>query len=70
MLSLLKGKSSSLYFQIHNSRGDFQLRVTLENLLSAEQVGRWWIVGSAWSVAPMIDHAGSKTQQDVGEVSI
>lgn len=54
---------------IHNSRGDFQLRVTLENLLSAEQVGRWWIVGSAWSVAPMIDHAGSKTQQDVGELS-
>ncbi|XP_078280978.1 nucleolar MIF4G domain-containing protein 1 isoform X2 [Rhinoraja longicauda] len=50
---------------IHNSRGEFQLRVTLENLLSAEQVGRWWIVGSSWSVAPMIDHAVSKTQQDV-----
>ncbi|XP_072110143.1 nucleolar MIF4G domain-containing protein 1 [Mobula birostris] len=56
---------------IHNNRGDFQLRVTLENLLSADQVGRWWIVGSSWSGAPMIDSAGVKPQQDivVGELS-
>ncbi|XP_072910982.1 nucleolar MIF4G domain-containing protein 1 [Hemitrygon akajei] len=56
---------------IHNNRGDFQLRVTLENLLSADQVGRWWIVGSSWSGAPMIDSAGIKPQQDivVGELS-
>ncbi|XP_028290941.1 nucleolar MIF4G domain-containing protein 1 [Gouania willdenowi] len=33
---------------------DMKLRVSLENLLSAEQVGRWWIVGSSWSGAPMI----------------
>ncbi|XP_051872154.1 nucleolar MIF4G domain-containing protein 1 [Pristis pectinata] len=56
---------------IRNSRGDFQLRVTLENLLSADQVGRWWIVGSSWSGAPMIDPVGTKTQPDVvvGELS-
>ncbi|CAN9506351.1 unnamed protein product [Ophioblennius macclurei] len=33
---------------------DMKLRVSLENLLAAEQVGRWWIVGSSWSGAPMI----------------
>lgn len=31
-----------------------KLRVSLDNLLVAEQVGRWWIVGSSWSGAPMI----------------
>ncbi|XP_069770849.1 nucleolar MIF4G domain-containing protein 1 [Narcine bancroftii] len=56
---------------IHNRHGDFQLRVTLENLLSADQVGRWWIVGSSWSGAPMIGHTETKPQQDVvvGELS-
>ncbi|RVE58733.1 hypothetical protein OJAV_G00196940 [Oryzias javanicus] len=41
---------------IHRSSGgsDVKLRVSLENLLAAEQVGRWWIVGSSWSGAPMI----------------
>ncbi|KAM9287824.1 nucleolar MIF4G domain-containing protein 1 isoform 2-T2 [Cariama cristata] len=48
-----------------------QLRVSLESLLSADQVGRWWIVGSSWSGAPMIDDTNSKTQQKlhVGKVS-
>lgn len=32
-----------------------KLRVSLDNLLAAEQVGRWWIVGSSWSAAPMIN---------------
>uniref|UniRef100_A0A3B1KA21 Nucleolar MIF4G domain-containing protein 1 n=1 Tax=Astyanax mexicanus TaxID=7994 RepID=A0A3B1KA21_ASTMX len=41
---------------IHNraSGTDVKLRVSLENLLEAERVGRWWIVGSSWSGAPMI----------------
>uniref|UniRef100_A0A8C7X832 Nucleolar MIF4G domain-containing protein 1 n=1 Tax=Oryzias sinensis TaxID=183150 RepID=A0A8C7X832_9TELE len=41
---------------IHRSSGgsDVKLRVSLENLLAAEQVGRWWIVGSSWSGVPMI----------------
>ncbi|XP_029955828.1 nucleolar MIF4G domain-containing protein 1 [Salarias fasciatus] len=37
---------------------DMKLRVSLENLLAAEQVGRWWIVGSSWSGAPMISKQG------------
>ncbi|XP_057679777.1 nucleolar MIF4G domain-containing protein 1 [Corythoichthys intestinalis] len=39
---------------------DMKLRVSLENLLSADQVGRWWIVGSSWSGAPMISNQESK----------
>lgn len=50
---------------------DTQLRVSLESLLSADRVGRWWIVGSSWSGAPMIDDTNSKTQQKlhIGKVS-
>ncbi|XP_077158919.1 nucleolar MIF4G domain-containing protein 1 [Paroedura picta] len=46
---------------IHNSVSgkEAQLRVSLESLLSADQVGRWWIVGSSWSGAPMIDSSSS-----------
>ncbi|XP_077365507.1 nucleolar MIF4G domain-containing protein 1 [Festucalex cinctus] len=40
---------------------DMKLRVSLGNLLSADQVGRWWIVGSSWSGAPMISEQGNKT---------
>ncbi|XP_063063155.1 nucleolar MIF4G domain-containing protein 1 [Engraulis encrasicolus] len=42
------------------SGSDVKLRVSLENLLEAEQVGRWWIVGSSWSGAPMIGDSSSK----------
>ncbi|NWR89358.1 NOM1 protein, partial [Furnarius figulus] len=57
---------------VHSSSGkDTQLRVSLESLLSADQVGRWWIVGSSWSGAPMISDTKSKTPQKlhVGKVS-
>lgn len=51
--------------QIHRSAGgsDMKLRVSLENLLAAEQVGRWWIVGSSWSGAPMISEQGNTTSK-------
>ncbi|KPP73963.1 nucleolar MIF4G domain-containing protein 1-like [Scleropages formosus] len=42
--------------------GDVKLRVSLENLLAAEQVGRWWIVGSSWSGAPMIEETGGRRE--------
>ncbi|XP_008161207.2 nucleolar MIF4G domain-containing protein 1 [Chrysemys picta bellii] len=58
---------------VHNSGSgrETQLRVSLESLLSADQVGRWWIVGSSWSGAPMIDNTNSKTQHKlpVGKMS-
>lgn len=40
-----------------------KLRVSLDNLLAAEQVGRWWIVGSSWSGAPMINKEGNETSK-------
>ncbi|KAM6978089.1 nucleolar MIF4G domain-containing protein 1-like [Aplochiton taeniatus] len=48
---------------IHQSAGgsDVKLRVSLENVLAAEQVGRWWIVGSSWSGAPMIGDQGNES---------
>ncbi|XP_045913797.1 nucleolar MIF4G domain-containing protein 1 [Micropterus dolomieu] len=50
---------------IHRSAAgsDMKLRVSLDNLLAAEQVGRWWIVGSSWSGAPMISEQGSTTSK-------
>ncbi|CAM4523831.1 nucleolar MIF4G domain-containing protein 1 [Caretta caretta] len=58
---------------VHNSGSgrETQLRVSLESLLNADRVGRWWIVGSSWSGAPMIDGTSSKTQHKlpVGKMS-
>ncbi|XP_014727717.1 PREDICTED: nucleolar MIF4G domain-containing protein 1 [Sturnus vulgaris] len=58
---------------VHSSSSgkDTELRVSLESLLSADQVGRWWIVGSSWSGAPMISDIKSQAQQKlrVGKVS-
>ncbi|XP_019943042.2 nucleolar MIF4G domain-containing protein 1 [Paralichthys olivaceus] len=50
---------------IHRSAAgsDMKLRVSLDNLLAAEQVGRWWIVGSSWSGAPMIGEPGNTTMK-------
>ncbi|XP_037591874.1 nucleolar MIF4G domain-containing protein 1 [Cebus imitator] len=39
------------------SGSETQLRVSWDSVLNAEQTGRWWIVGSAWSGAPMIDNS-------------
>nr|XP_015210266.1 PREDICTED: nucleolar MIF4G domain-containing protein 1 isoform X1 [Lepisosteus oculatus] len=50
---------------VHRSAAgsDVRLRVSLENLLAADKVGRWWIVGSSWSGAPMIDGSANRPQQ-------
>nr|XP_060485408.1 nucleolar MIF4G domain-containing protein 1 [Panthera onca] len=40
-----------------------QLRVSWDGVLNAEQTGRWWIVGSAWSGAPMIDNSQQKVTE-------
>ncbi|XP_030054479.1 nucleolar MIF4G domain-containing protein 1 [Microcaecilia unicolor] len=51
--------------------GSDSLRVSLENLLNVDQVGRWWIVGSSWSGAPMIGDSSNKGQPKLhlGKVS-
>lgn len=40
-----------------------QLRVSWDGVLNAERTGRWWIVGSAWTGAPMIDSSRQKVPQ-------
>ncbi|XP_076349101.1 nucleolar MIF4G domain-containing protein 1 homolog [Tachypleus tridentatus] len=39
-----------------------ELRISLEDLLNAEEKGRWWIVGSAWS--------GQITEKDSGTTTV
>lgn len=45
--------------QVRNagSGSETQLRISWDGILNAEQTGRWWIVGSAWSGTPMIDNS-------------
>ncbi|XP_028630569.1 LOW QUALITY PROTEIN: nucleolar MIF4G domain-containing protein 1 [Grammomys surdaster] len=40
-----------------SSGSETQLRISWDGILNAEQTGRWWIVGSAWSGTPMIDNS-------------
>ncbi|KAJ6659294.1 hypothetical protein lerEdw1_019165 [Lerista edwardsae] len=47
----------------NGSGKEAQLRVSLDSLLSADQIGRWWIVGSSWSGAPMIEGTSNGMQQ-------
>ncbi|XP_053323689.1 nucleolar MIF4G domain-containing protein 1 [Spea bombifrons] len=57
---------------VHSSASgsDPRLRVSLDNILDADKVGRWWIVGSSWSGAPMIGSSAAKPQQlPIGKVS-
>lgn len=42
---------------------DPKLRVSWDSVLNAERAGRWWIVGSAWSGAPMVDGGPQKALQ-------
>ncbi|XP_040115870.1 nucleolar MIF4G domain-containing protein 1 [Oryx dammah] len=42
---------------------DTELRVSWDSVLNAERAGRWWIVGSAWSGAPMVDGGPQKAPQ-------
>ncbi|XP_066092595.1 nucleolar MIF4G domain-containing protein 1 isoform X1 [Saccopteryx bilineata] len=45
------------------SGAETQLRVSWDGILNAEQTGRWWIVGSAWSGTPMINSSQQKSLQ-------
>ncbi|XP_055990794.1 nucleolar MIF4G domain-containing protein 1 [Sorex fumeus] len=48
---------------VRSTGSDTQLRVSWDNILHAEQTGRWWIVGSAWSGAPMIEDNARESPQ-------
>nr|QDK64589.1 putative Sgd1p [Ganoderma lucidum] len=38
------------------------LRVSLEDLRSADSKGRWWLVGAAWAGDPLVEHQQAQTQ--------
>lgn len=46
-----------------SSGSETQLRVSWDSVLNAEQTGRWWIVGSAWTGAPMIEDGAQRSPQ-------
>lgn len=42
------------------------LRVTLDDLHSAESKGKWWLVGAAWGGDPLVDRQeAASTEQKV-----
>ena len=38
------------------------LRVSLEDLRSADTKGKWWLVGAAWGGDPLLEHRESQIQ--------
>ncbi|EJU04882.1 ARM repeat-containing protein [Dacryopinax primogenitus] len=40
----------------HTIRSHETLRVSLADLLSSDQKGKWWLVGAAWTGDPLVDH--------------
>lgn len=65
---LAPSKRFTNFFLFRQVRGagsgtESQLRVSWDGVLNAEQTGRWWIVGSAWSGTPMIDNSQQKAPQ-------
>lgn len=38
------------------------LRISLEDLHSAESKGKWWLVGAAWGGDPLVDRKESANQ--------
>ncbi|XP_011868347.1 PREDICTED: nucleolar MIF4G domain-containing protein 1 [Vollenhovia emeryi] len=52
---------------IHKGSGVTQFNVTLEDLLEADERGKWWIVGSAWSglkdIGKLEKNSGDKGQK-------
>jgi nucleolar MIF4G domain-containing protein 1 len=45
------------------------LRITLEDLHSAESKGKWWLVGAAWSGDPLVDNRARFEEQGVGQTT-
>ena len=42
------------------------LRVSLEDLRSADTKGRWWLVGAAWGGDPLVEHQQASQNQTEG----
>ncbi|KAJ3536451.1 hypothetical protein NM688_g6834 [Phlebia brevispora] len=51
MKKFLSGLGKKRHVRAHEP-----LRVTLDDLHSAESKGKWWLVGAAWSGDPLVEH--------------
>ncbi|KAI0749305.1 armadillo-type protein [Daedaleopsis nitida] len=45
------------------------LRVSLEDIRSAETKGKWWLVGAAWGGDPLVEHQQNAQNQSAGATS-
>ncbi|KAJ7274276.1 MIF4G/MA4 domain-containing protein [Mycena haematopus] len=64
MKKFLTGLSKSRHVMAHEP-----LRVTLQDLHSAESKGKWWLVGAAWGGDPLVDRQhDAPTQQEQPKV--
>jgi nucleolar MIF4G domain-containing protein 1 len=43
--------------------------VSLADLLSSDQKGKWWLVGAAWAGDPLVDHKDELGEQTAPTVS-
>ncbi|KAG7089478.1 hypothetical protein E1B28_011160 [Marasmius oreades] len=56
MRKFLSGLSKRRHVLAHEP-----LRVSLQDLHSADTKGKWWLVGAAWGGDPLVDRQGAKT---------
>ncbi|KAL6307436.1 ARM repeat-containing protein [Sparassis latifolia] len=61
MKKFLAGLSKKRHVLAHEP-----LRVSLEDLRSAESKGKWWLVGAAWGGDPLVEHKESQAEKDTG----
>lgn len=54
---------SSLHLFLFQVLAHEPLRVSLEDLHSAESKGKWWLVGAAWGGDPLLDRQTGKADE-------
>ena len=59
MKKFLSGLTKKRHVKTHEP-----LRVTLEDLHSAESKGKWWLVGAAWGGDPLVDRQRDPSTSD------
>ncbi|KIJ39870.1 hypothetical protein M422DRAFT_174507 [Sphaerobolus stellatus SS14] len=63
MKKFLSGVSKKYHVLSHEP-----LRVTLQDLHSADKRGKWWIVGAAWAGDPLVEHARAQEEKSQPKV--
>ncbi len=46
------------------------LRISLEDLRSADSKGKWWLVGAAWGGDPLVEHQQEAQNQNAAAVAL